>query len=466
MRAIWTHMMEWLKRIPIHDPVDRRNAPFMQVLLICMGLFPALNKVVIFSTTPITQGWSSPAIVVDIATDVMIVLAAWVSLFYIRRGEFRRGVNFYLIVMLIAGLLAYAVIGLRRLSGDPFPLLLLGLAGLMLGRRPLWTVYGVLMIMFALGAVSDAFSGVHSGASWRWDFAPVKAVSYLIVTVVLDRTIATLRETLAVSEARGHELESINRQLEHEMAEREHTMEQLVHAQKMEAVGRIASGVAHDFDNILGVILGYTARRERLADRGVAPLMDAMEGIQTAAERAALISRQLLGFSRNDHTHAVVLDLSVVLRVVVPMMRQLFDARIHLTVSLPEQSAWIEMDRSQLELILLSIAANANDAMPDGGQFGVSARILHDCVVMELSDSGLGIDAHDIAHIFEPFYTTKPMGSGTGLGLSVARDVLTQAGGAISVLSEPGQGATFVLRMPLVECATEPVQQLAAPANR
>ena len=466
VREISTRTMGWLKRVPIQDPVDRRNAPFMQVVLICMGLFPALNKVLAFSTASVTQGPGTLAIAADTVTDVMIVLAAWASLFYIRRGEFRRGVHLFLTVMLLAGLLAYAVIGLRRLSGDPFPLLLLGLAGLMLGRRALWAVYGVLMIMFAFGAVSDAFRGVHAGTSWRWDFAPVKAVSYLIVTVVLDRTIATLRETLAVSEARGHELESTNRRLTHEMAEREHTMEQLVHAQKMEAVGRIASGVAHDFDNILGVILGYTARRERLADRGVAPLIDAMEGIQTAAERAALISRQLLGFSRNDRTHAVVMDLSEVMRVVAPMMRQLFGARIRLAVSVPEQSAWIEMDRGQLELILLSIASNAHDAMPDGGLFRVAAEIQGGQVVIELSDSGGGIEASDMAHVFEPFYTTKPIGCGTGLGLSVAREVLTQAGGAISVHSEPGQGATFVLRMPLVACAAPTVQALAAPANR
>ncbi|MEO8809716.1 MAG: ATP-binding protein [Rhodanobacter sp.] len=465
-RRVWTGVGDWLKRVPVLDPVDRHNAPLMQMLLICVGLMTPLNKVVLFSQPSFRYGLTSPALIVDAVTDLMILVAAWASLFCIRRGEFRRGVSLFLTVMMVAGLLAYAVIGMKRLYADPFPLLLLGLAGLMLGRRALWTVYGALMLMFILGAVSDEFHDAQLGtAHWQWSFSPTIAVGYLVVAIVLDRTIGALRETLAVSNARGLQLERSNRRLAQEMIERERTAEHLVHAQKMEAVGRVASGVAHDFDNILGVILGYTARRERLADGGVAPLVGAMEGIQTAAERATLISRQLLGFSRHDRRHAVAMDLLDVLQEVTPMLRQLFAAQTRVSVSLPDQPAWIEMDRGQLELILLSIASNARDAMPDGGQFSVRATVRGDDVVIELSDSGNGVAATDAAHIFEPFFTTKPIGSGTGLGLSVARDVLIQAGGEISVRSKTSEGATFVLRIPRVQSPVASVQDAAVPAN-
>lgn len=457
----------WLKRVPITDPVDRRNAPFMQILLICVALTVTLNRVLLFSSSSLRTSLSGSVMIVDGMTDLMVLMAACISLYYIRRGEFRWGVKFYLAVMLAAGFLAYAVIGIKRLSGDPFPLLLLGLAGLMLGRRSLWTVYGVLMLTFAMGATSDTIRALHQGVGdWQWGFRPILAVTYLVVTVVLDRTIAVLRETLAVSETRGHQLARTNQRLKQEMAEGARTMEHLVHAQKMEAVGRVASGVAHDFDNILGVILGYTARRERLADGGVRPLMDAMDGIQIAAERAALINRQLLGFSRHDRREVSTMDLLEVMREVAPMVRQLFAAQIRVTVNLPKQPVWVQMDRGQLELILLSIASNANDAMPDGGRFGVSATVRADHVVIEFSDSGNGIAAGDAARIFEPFYTTKPIGCGTGLGLSMARDVLTRAGGDISVRSRRGQGATFMMRLPLATRPGMTCQRVASPANR
>lgn len=461
---IWSRAGDWFKRAPIEDPVDRRNAPFMQVLLICVAVFVAVNNAMLWSFLR-DPGSSAPT--VDALTDLIIVAATGISLFYIRRGDFRRGVKIYLTMTLVAGTLAYAFIGLKRLTADPFPLLLLGLAGLMLGRRSLWTVYAVLMVTFALGATSDAVHQLHQGdGQWQWKFRPILAVTYLVVAMVLDRTIAVLRETLAVSDARGLELERANQRLKQEMADGERTMEHLVHAQKMEAVGRIASGVAHDFDNILGVILGYTARRERLADGGIGPLMDAMDGIQTAAERAALISRQLLGFSRHDRREIVTMDLREVMREVVPMMRQLFDARTRVTVHMPQHSVWVEMDHGQLELILLSIASNANDAMPAGGRFDVSASIQTDHVVIALNDSGTGIAAVDAARIFEPFYTTKPIGSGTGLGLSVARDVLTRAGGDISVRSRRGHGATFTMRLPLAAQPAMLRQRLTSPANR
>jgi len=445
-----------LRNVPIEDPVDRRNAPFMQGLLIVMGSAIPVNKVIHFLSATFRGTMTSAGLSMDALTDLMMVGVAWTSLYLLRKGQFRKAVGLYLAVMLVAGAMAYAVIGIQRLSNDPFPLLLLGLAGLMLGRGWLWAVFGSLMLIFVIGTVSDEIRMQAQGSiDWQWGIKASMVVSYLVVAVMLDRTIAALRHSLSESNARGQQLERANRWLEHEMAERERTMEQLVHAQKMEAVGCIASGVAHDFDNILGVILGYTSRREHLADRGASSLMGALDGIHTAAERATLISRQLLGFSRHDVTRLIALDLREVMQAVIPMMRQLFGAQVKLIEQLPEQPLWIEMDRSQLELSLLSIASNANDAMPDGGRFRVSVQRVDALAVIELADSGQGINEHVAAHIFEPFYTTKPAGSGTGLGLSVVHDVISHAGGSVTVRSHPGEGATFVIQIPLIQPLVE-----------
>lgn len=459
--TIWTRAGDWLNDVPVLDPVDRRNAPLMQVLLICVGLVLPLDKVMLFSQSSFRHGLSSPAMIVDMATDVMVLIAAWTSLFFIRRGGFRLGVQLYLGVMLAAGLLAYTVIGMKRLYADPFPLLLLGLAGLMLGRRSLWTVYAVLMFMLTMGAVSDVIYDQRQGVQWEWNFKPALAVSYLVVAVVLDRTIGALRETLAVSDARGLQLERTNQRLEHEMAERERTTEHLIHAQKMEVVGRVASGVAHDFDNVLGVILGYASRRERLADSGVGPLVDALEGVELAAERAAMISRQLLNFSRYDTYNEELADLGTLIAGLRPMLGQLFAPNIRTRIQLPDGPLPILIDRAQLELMILSIASNAGDAMPDGGEFRVSAEILDDGrTTLTLADTGVGMPPDTLNHIFEPFYTTKPIGSGTGLGLSVVREVMLRAGGDVGVSSREGAGARFMLHFPAS------AQSPLVPANR
>lgn len=440
----------WLRRAPIDDPVDRRNAPFVQVLLICMGVLMPVNKVIHLYSSMFRDSMTAPGLSMDMLTDVLMMVAAWISLYFIRRGRFRMAVKLYLGVMLCAAGLAYSVIGLDRLSNDPFPLLLLGLGGLVLGRRSLWTIYGLLMAIFVIGLMSDVIQQMPDSAMhWALGKKVSMASSYLVVAVLLDRTVAALRETLSESNVRGHELEQANMQLEREMRERECAQGRLIHAQKMEAVGRVAGGVAHDFDNVLNVVLGYASRRERLADQGPAALVDALEGVELAARRALAISRKLLNFSRQDVLRPELFDGAKIMHELQPMLRQLFDSDVQVRMQTVEEPLPLRLDRGQFELMMLNIAANSRDAMPRGGTFTVGMRRLGDALELTLSDTGSGMPEAVQQHMFEPFYTTKPVGAGTGLGLAVVREMIEAASGDIAVHSAPDSGTTFCIRLPL-----------------
>ncbi|WP_165973455.1 sensor histidine kinase [Luteibacter rhizovicinus] len=451
INKLWGAMRAWLERVPVTDPVERRNAPFVQVLLIAMGVLMPLNKVIHLYFVSFRDSMTTPGLAMDMVTDVLMMVAAWGCLYLVRRGHFRRAVTTYLGVMLFSATLAYAAIGLDRLSNDPFPLLLLGLGGLVLGRRTLWTVYVVLMFVFCVGTLSDVFQQLpHGSIDWQPGRKVSMALSYLVVAIVLDRTIAALRDSLAESNARG-------RDLEREMAERERAQGQLVHAQKMEATGRIASGVAHDFDNVLNVVLGYARRRERLADEGTGALVASLEGVELAARRALSISRKLLNFSGQQRLSPEVFDISRAIRDIHPMLRQMFDGDISVKMDVEDTYAPVLLDRGQLELMLLNIAANARDAMPEGGRFVVTLRIVPGAVALMLADNGCGMPDDVARRVFEPFYTTKPVGCGTGLGLAAVYDTVTSAGGEIEVESTPGKGTTFRIRLPLAGAGLAPV---------
>lgn len=440
---------QWLARVPVADPVDRRNAPFVQVLLIAMGVLMPVNKVVHLFFHSFRQSMSAPGLVADMATDVLMMISAWTCLYLVRQGAFRRAVKLYIGVMLFSAAWAYALIGLDRLSNDPFPLLLLGLGGLVLGRRSLWTVYAVLMGVFALGTFSDVFR--------QWGHGPIDipigkkvsmAMSYAVVAVVLDRTIAALRESLAESNARGQLLQVVNERLHREMADRARAQQWLIHAQKLQTVGRVAGGVAHDFSNVLGVILGYAQRRERLADSGSSALLAALQGVEKAAARGMSITRRLLGFSRQESTQLEVFDAGDALRELLPMVCQLFDANVRVQLAPPLTTQSIRFDRSQFELVVLTIASNARDALPEGGSFMMALQGEGDYVEVMLADDGIGMSDAVCERVFDAFFTTKPADSGTGLGLAVVKDVVHAAGGEIKVRSAVGFGTTFHIRLP------------------
>ncbi len=252
-----------------------------------------------------------------------------------------------------------------------------------------------------------------------------------------------------------------------EVTERRELEERLRQAQKLEAIGRLAGGVAHDFNNMLTAIGGYnTLALERAPDGS--PLRADLDEIRKATERAALLTRQLLAFSRKQILQPELLNLNAVILELEAMLRPLIGEDIVLTTSLDPALGPIEADPGQLQQVLMNLVVNARDAMPAGGALVIetaNAEIGDDdatiaagrYVSLTVRDSGHGIDAATLEQIFEPFFTTKEVGKGTGLGLATVYGIVKQSGGYVVVESEPDRGTAFTVYLPRdAEARTRP----------
>jgi two-component system cell cycle sensor histidine kinase/response regulator CckA len=240
---------------------------------------------------------------------------------------------------------------------------------------------------------------------------------------------------------------------------------QLRMAQKMEAVGRLSGGIAHDFNNLLGVIIGYSQVLKRTLPPGTAFLEHAEE-IEKAGQRAASLTRQLLAFSRQQVLAPAVLNLNSLISEMEKMLPRLIGEDIEIVIALDPTIGSVKADQGQLEQVVMNLAVNARDAMPDGGKVVITTTNvsldeawtrLHpgskvgDYVMLAVADTGTGIDSETLAHIFEPFFTTKERGKGTGLGLATVYGVVKQSGGYVWVESAPGKGASFQIYLPRIE---------------
>jgi PAS domain S-box-containing protein len=232
-------------------------------------------------------------------------------------------------------------------------------------------------------------------------------------------------------------------------AKLEETGAQLIQAQKMEAVGRLAGGVAHDFNNLLTAIFGFTELLLMATAEGDPRTEDLLE-IQKAGKRGAALTRQLLAFSRRQLLQPVVLELNDVVSGVQKMLSRLIGEDIRL-VFLPGGGVGrIKADPGQLEQVLMNLVVNARDAMPQGGTVTLTTSRSGPRAVLAVADTGSGMDEHVLAHLYEPFFTTKEMGKGTGLGLSTVYGIVKQSGGTIDVDSAVGRGTAFRISFPSV----------------
>jgi PAS domain S-box-containing protein len=248
-----------------------------------------------------------------------------------------------------------------------------------------------------------------------------------------------------------------------DLTERKHLESQLLQSQKMEAVGRLAGGVAHDFNNSLGVILGYTELLMRQASEGQ---KGKLEQILKATQRASGLTRQLLSFSRKQIVDPKVLDLNTLVSDLEKMLGRLIGEDIDLAIVSGVGLGQVKADPGQLEQVILNLSVNARDAMPDGGLLRIETSNVEldgsqadgrepmtagRYVMLAVSDTGCGIAENLRSKIFEPFFTTKEEGKGTGLGLAMAYGTVKQAGGDISVDSEVGRGTTFKIYLPRID---------------
>ena len=265
--------------------------------------------------------------------------------------------------------------------------------------------------------------------------------------------------------------------IKHDVTERLQLEDQFRQAQKLESVGRLAGGMAHDFNNLLTVINGYSdlcLKRLKSPD----PLRPYMREIQKAGERAAGLTKQLLAFSRKQVIEPRVLDLNATIRESAPMLRPLIGEDIALTTRLDGSLGQVMADPDQIHQIIMNLAVNARDAMPDGGELSIETAnvelsqegiaVIHAdatagrYVVMSVTDTGHGIDETTRERIFEPFFTTKEVGKGTGLGLSTVYGIVRQSGGWIDVRSEVGVGTSFHIYLPRLDAVPAPPRSVPA----
>jgi len=331
-----------------------------------------------------------------------------------------------------------------------------------------------------LGSAGADFTGRHASALRIWASHDRYRELLACVTsgrpvnnveVVLQRSDQTTRIVLLSIELvpppdPGHGPTLITMAVD--ITERRSLEEQFRQSQKIEAVGRMAGGVAHDFNNLLTVIIGYNESLDFDEALGESA-REAVQQIKLASERATVLTRQLLAFSRRQVQQPQMLDLRDVTRQVAPMLRRLMGEDVEFVTSWKDDDpAVVRADPGQIEQVLMNLAVNARDAMPTGGRLTVTIDLLdldagfveaHPYVVagryvqLTVSDTGMGMPPETRARIFEPFFTTKPQGQGTGLGLAMVYGIVKQSDGYIWVDSEPGAGATFRIVLPQAQPA-------------
>ncbi len=363
--------------------------------------------------------------------------------------------------MVIVGL---TLTWLRGPSSSPFLLVAGGLfiGSLVLGGRPLVVLCAVAALA---GLIILFWPGKPFGPEVRtaWINGTTTMAAVVVPAAIAGRMlVGALTRALEQREGLvqrliddGHARDSMLRALER-------TRAQLTHAQKMELVGQMAGGIAHDMNNALTAVMGGAS----MLDDSVA---EERERILEASAYAAKLTHQLMVFARRDTSQPRPLDLVAAIRSAVQAIRRIIPSEIGLSQELPPEPVVVVADPTQVLQVLLNLAGNARDAMPDGGRLILRLALepTTQQAVLEVSDTGRGIPVEVMPRIFEPFFTTKPAGQGTGLGLATVRQLVEGMGGTIEVQSLPGAGATFIIKLATtsLEVAPEPSRR-AAPQPR
>jgi signal transduction histidine kinase len=274
----------------------------------------------------------------------------------------------------------------------------------------------------------------------------VKAVTAVVSVVTAIALWPLLPKIVALPSPR--QLQQANESLRAEASERERTEEMLRQSQKLEAIGQLTGGIAHDFNNLLMVVVGNLDRVMRSLPDEAAERRN-LDNALAATERAAQLTDQLLTFARRQPVQVCKQNCSDIVLSLAGMIERTIGSNIELTLDIGPDMLFARIDRNQLENAVLNLAINARDAMPDGGDLTIATRRGDDGgAVISLSDTGMGMDAETLRRATEPFFTTKPVGQGTGLGLSQVYGFVEQMGGNMGIFSAAGTGTVVVLSFP------------------
>lgn len=413
---------------------EPRSDRMLQAILTAVGAIALLAAIAAYGGIDAGQPQ-------DAWTAIVICGYAWACLGLARAGYYQLSAGLTVIGSLLLIGAGYVMYGLQAqpdlLMIHLLPLLL---AGLLLGRAAVWWVALGSAFSLALGAWSDMHGATSAGASTEaWSSLFLSGMNFLVLATILDRLILSSQR----ANARSHELDAAYRELQRTMDEKEQAYARLLESQRMEAIGRLSTGVAHDFNHVLSVIIGLVASPAANGEPDVA-----LSRIERAARRGTILTRRLLSFSRPQSRDMAVFDLGEAIDEMSALIAAMFHPRIRVDFAISAGDLLVKADRDELELALLNLASNASDAMPEAGHFSVSATVDGEHALIRVEDSGVGMAPDVLSHALTPFFTTKPRGEGTGIGLSIVHRFVADCGGTIAMDSQPGRGTRIEIRLP------------------
>ena len=418
-------MRKWLRAPAFDDAETTRQAGLLFRLVRAM-----LMLVVVGAGASLLDARNDPRVTALFYTVVLAWFA--VVLAFARRGKVMLAT--WVFSLFFWGLIAFVTLvfgGLQGQNASLFAVCTL-LIGSIVGGRAALTMAVASSVWCAVVAYLESHGRLPAELG---PYAPVNAWAAVTITVML---------TTVLLQASLDSLRRVHQEAERAAAERDEALRRSIHGQKMELVGNLTSGIAHDLNNLLTVIVGSSdVLRSQVAGKsGALGLLDELEG---AASRASLMTRQLLSFGRTRSTEKELVDFGAIVNAMSKMLPRLLGQALTVDVRV-EGGAWVVASRSGLEQILLNLAVNARDAMPEGGSFLLELGVEDEELVLTATDTGVGMTPEVRERVFEPFFTTKA--TGTGLGLATVQRLVEEYGGTVAIESEPGRGARFTLRLP------------------
>ena len=419
-------MISWFRPAKLATEDDTRRAQLLYRLIGTMLGLAALGAV---------SALLDPHNSVTVTLFFYGLVVAWLLGIgaFVRRGRvslaaWTLSLFFWLLIAVVTLLFG----GLQGGNAGTFTVCILLLGGVVGGRAA-----------FVMAVLSSLWCGFVGWLEWHHalpkplePYSPVNAWGAITITVLL--TSVLLRTSI-------ESLEKMHTRADQAARERDEALRRSIHGQKMELVGSLTSGIAHDFNNLLTVMANVSVLLRLELPKANPELTTLLDDLDDATSRAALVTSQLLSFGRTPVHKAEPLDLGEVVRELERMLPRLLGSNITVVVDAPA-GAIVEASRAAIEQILLNLALNAKEAMPNGGQLRISVKAELERVLLVTEDGGVGMDEATLARVFEPFFTTKA--SGTGLGLATVSQLASQFGGTIRVTSTVGQGARFEVALP------------------